>query len=225
MDEIFSVSNLVNLGLIFYCLGLMARDELLLRGLLLCGTISYAAYYLLYPDPPLWNAAVNNGLIIMVNLTLIAIIIHERTLWAMAEHELQLFDRFGHFTPGQFRKLMRAAEWIPASERIRLTSFGEIPDKLYFVVSGNLCIEKPGGSTTIPGDKFIGEIAYLRGEPASATVVAEPGAMIVAWDKSRIRALTANNRALDHAITVMLSHDMAGKVASSMPISTTSRSA
>ncbi len=217
IDHLLSTAGLVHIALMFYCAGLMVRDELLLRILILIGTGFYLSYYFYFPETPLWDAMFASAAIGTVNLTLIAIVIRERTTFTMSAEDAALFKRFGVLTPGQFRKLMRRAEWRSASEHVELTRVGERPEELYFIVSGDIHLEKFGESYILDADKFIGEIAFLEGEQASATTAITSGARYVSWNVDDLHLLFGKFRHLGQAVVTLLGQDLSRKVASSRP--------
>ena len=51
----FSLDYLVHAGALLFFMGFIVRDQLLLRGFIVIGTIFYVIYYLLLPEP-LWSA-------------------------------------------------------------------------------------------------------------------------------------------------------------------------
>lgn len=216
-NDLFSTANLVHLALIFYCAGLMVRDELLLRVLILIGTIFYLSYYYFFPVSPLWDAMFASAAIATVNLVLIATVVHERTTLAMSSEEAALYERFNVFSPGQFRKLMRKAEWRSAQNEVELTREGEQPPELHFIISGDVHLKKFESHHLLGSGKFIGEIAFLDRGIASATTLAVTGTRYVSWNVDHLRSLFRRHPSLEHALVVLLSRDLSKKVAASNP--------
>jgi hypothetical protein len=212
---------LVFIAFIFQAAGFLARDEFILRMLVLVGNLLYVAYYFLYPAQPLWDAIAASLVLAFINLALIAVIIRERTLVAMSEPETLLFNHFEKFTPGQFRRLMKAAKWHQRMPETILTELGEVPSRLYYVTDGRLRIDKGETSASREGNTFIGEIGFLYNSPASATVTAEEATTWIAWDSADLKALLKRHPAMENAMIATLSFDLARKVASSTPIART----
>ena len=68
----WSAGVFVNLALLFYVLGFLARDEIWLRGLILIGTAFYLIYYYYAADTPLWDAIFASGVLGLANIYMIA---------------------------------------------------------------------------------------------------------------------------------------------------------
>lgn len=207
------------LGVVIYtalflqAIGFLFRDELWLRTLVLAGTLCYILYYYLQPYEPLWDAMLASGILGLINLVQIVIIIRERTLLAMSSEEAGLFEAFGTLSPGQFRRLMRAARWKQTDSKLTLTAQDEAPGKLYYIVSGNLDLIKNGSKRELGPGAFIGEIALLTGATASATVEARPGTVYVEWEGRDVLRLMRRSQPFENAMIALFNADLARKVA------------
>lgn len=217
-EEWMNAGILVYAAFLFQAAGFVTRDELWLRLLVVAGSFLYIAYYFFFPAEPLWGAILASALLVAINLVLIAIILRERTLVLMPDREMMLFDKLNRFSPGQFRRLMRHAEWHTASGNTQLTREGELPDRLYFIMDGEATIRKQHHSVSREGNIFAGEIAFLYHTPASATVEIGDGVHYVSWEAKALRALMQRSAAMENAVIATLSRDMAGKVAASQPL-------
>lgn len=213
-----SVAALVYLAFAFDVLGFLARDELWLRTLMLIGSAFYIAYYYFVADTPLWDAMLTNGALAAVNFLMICVVISERTTFAMSADNQSLYRMFPLLTPGQFRRLRRVAERIEATAPTELVRQGRRPEHLYFVIDGPVEIEKGGSLSRIPSRVFIGEVAFLTGRTASATVWVEPGASYLQWRTSDLERLSRRSPQLRVALLGHLNMDMATKVANSQPM-------
>ncbi len=215
IDHFYSAGILVHFALLFYAAGFLIRDELWLRTLVLVGTFFYIAYYYFVSAVPLWDAILASSILALVNMVLIGVIIRERTLLAMSSHEAGLYSVFCTLTPGQFRRLLRHGCWRTAAKPEVLTEIEKPVNCLYYVVSGEIDLEMDSGAGTLDGEKFIGEIAFILGTNASATVTARPGAVYVEWDVTDIRRMMKRSLAFENAMIALFNVDMARKVATS----------
>lgn len=206
-------SSLVHLAAIVGVAALMFRDPLLLRSFLIASTLLYIVYYLAVPAEPLWGAIAWSVVMIAVNAAMMLRILYGRTQFQQSEDDARLFAAFGTLTPGEFRSLMRLAVWRHAGAQQILTREGAPLDQLYYVLDGAIGLSKKGRSFPIGSGTFIGEIAFLRAGPASATVTIEPGARYVEWKADALRVLLARNPALRSAVVGLFNADMALKVA------------
>ena len=212
-----SPATFVHIGTLCYVLGLLTRRELLLRGFLLLGSASYILYYYTVADSPLWEAILSSALIGSSNFPVIYRIFRERSTVGMTEEMLQLYQHFPNFNPGQFRRMMKEADIIDASEDTILLGEGEQPTHLFLTMTGGFRLEKDTQTAELGPGNFLGEISFLLGGGATATVVATPGSRYVAWELTALRAMMAKEPVMENAISVLLNKDIARKLAVSFP--------
>ena len=143
LDTVLTTESLVYVGLSFYAAGFLVRDELILRTLVLIGSLFWLAYYFLRPEP-VWNSIYAEGVLIGINLVLICTIALERTTFAMNERARTLFGHFNRLTPGQFRKLLRDARWMETPIATDIIKEGRVPDRLYFIDAPQYTIVRGG---------------------------------------------------------------------------------
>lgn len=119
------------LALLFYVLGFLTRDELILRALVLAGTFFYVLYYYTVADAPLWEAITGSLAIAAANIYSCFVIIRERSTFGMSDEMLDLYSRFNTLTPGHFRKVMKGSTWWKATEDTPLLTEGDAVEKLF----------------------------------------------------------------------------------------------
>ena len=212
---LFEIANLtlVHVAAIVGVAALLFRNQLMLRGLLIGSTVLYILYYVAIPAEPLWGAIFWSLVMIGVNGFMMLRIAFDRTQFGLDQDEERLFASFGTLTPGQFRTLMGLATWCTADTNKILAREGAPLDKLYYVVDGAIGITKAGRSFPIGAGAFIGEIAFLRNQPATATVTLEPGTRYLEWPAQALARLLYRNRPLKIALDAIFNADMAAKVA------------
>lgn len=211
------ISLLVYLAFAFGVLGFLARDELRLRLMMLAASSLYIAYYFLISDSPLWDPIITNSTLGLVNLAMIIVVVIERTTFTMSAEMTAIYRQFPLLTPGQFRRLMRAANIEKINEPTIITQRGQPLEKLYFVLDGDIEIGKGGKTMKLGGSRFVGEVAYLTRRAASATVTVLPGASILAWRHQDLVALSERSPRLTVAMLATLNQDLVIKVANSEP--------
>lgn len=204
---------LVHIAALSQVCGYLLRDQLLLRAMLLAGTVLYGAYYVLYPDRPLWDAIFWSVVMASANLWVIRAIVHDRRTHKMDEQEERLYRVFHKLPPGEFRRLMATATFRVALKETVLTRQGEWPDRLFFVMEGTVVIRKGERTFTYMPGTFIGELSMLTDQPASATVVLPTGGRYVTWDRAELMALLTRRPSIKLALDSLLSRDMAAKLA------------
>jgi len=217
LDTVLTTESLVYVGLSFYAAGFLVRDELILRTLVLIGSLFWLAYYFLRPEP-VWNSIYAEGVLIGINLVLICTIALERTTFAMNERARTLFGHFNRLTPGQFRKLLRDARWMETPIATDIIKEGRVPDRLYFIDAPQYTIVRGGQSFQAAGPAFAGEVVFLRGGEASASVRVPKGTRVVSWSHEALRKRMERSRGMSNALVARFSEDMAYKVHNSVPV-------
>jgi hypothetical protein len=213
-----SVATLVYVAFTLQLFGFLARDELSLRLLMLGGSVMYLLYYSFISDVPLWDALITNGALAVVNLIMIGVVVFERTTFSMARETAELYRLFPMLSPGQFRRLLRAGQAVQPISDQALTQSGTTPDDLYYVIEGPVTIRKGDHEAEVHGQLFIGEIAFLTGQPASASVSVGPGARYLRWNSDALKKLIDRSPKLHVALSAQFNKDLVGKVARSQPL-------
>ena len=122
-------------------------------------------YYLLLPDMVTLGG---NSLFIIINCVMMFVIYKDRAMFSMSEEEEKLYRIFYTLSPG-FRTLMRISNWTKADEVETITTKGEVPEHLFFILDGDVSIRRDSKSFNA-GPGHIGELAFLTKNPATATV-------------------------------------------------------
>ena len=134
MDWIFefvtSVGILAHLAAICYALGLITRDQIILRALILLGTVFYILYYYFAPTIPLWDAIGWSVVLGLCNVYVLVQIALERTTFTMSERSKSLYQQFTMLSPGEFRRLIKIADWRAGDGVTKLTLENEVVEKV-----------------------------------------------------------------------------------------------
>ena len=211
-DLAWNAGLLVHAAALLQVLGFLNRNQLTLRGLVLAGSIVYTAYYYFYPDAPLWGAMFWSTGLAVANLIGILRVILDRRRSGALENEDCFLDMMKVLTPGEFRRLMQMAQWHTVSEATQLTVEGEPVPSLYFVIDGKIDIEKAGRTFTLPPGIFIGEVTFLLGGTASASVSLPAGAKYIEWPKKLLHKAVDRTPALGAAMERLFNRELARKV-------------
>ncbi|MEL7345645.1 MAG: cyclic nucleotide-binding domain-containing protein [Pseudomonadota bacterium] len=212
------IGILVYLAFVLDLAGFLARDELRWRVLMLGASGLYLVYYYYVTDVPLWDAIRTNAALAAVNLAMIGVVVVERSTFAMRRDTRALYQLFPMLSPGQFRRLLRSATKLRAMETRVLTREGKTLDEMFFIVEGAVEVAKGQSVSVIEPGTFIGEIAYLTKQGASATVSIAQGTRYLRWSHSDLDAMTTRSAGLRVALVAHLNLDLARKVAASQPV-------
>ena len=207
-----SLDILVHIGAFLFLLAYLVRDQILLRGLIILGTVFYIVYYF-FMETPLWSALLWNSSFVVINLIMIGVIYSDRASFVMSEREKKLYQVFNTLSPGEFKKLLKIADWFDGSSEEQITTAGEVPARLYFIIDGEALIARDDKKFFVGPSVFIGELAYLIKKPATATVKLTDKVVGISWKTSSLIKLLASNPQMKIAFDGLLNQDLAAKLA------------
>jgi len=213
LSTFFTSSSLVLLAGATQTVAMLFRNQIIMRCVLIIGTILYIVYYLKVVSPPLYEAAFISAAIGISTLYGLIRLLLDRSRIMLSADMVPIYEAMGAIEPGQFRRLMSLGQHQILQVDTVLTHEGTKPDKLYFVKSGTLVAEKGGSCFTLHAPLFIGEIAYITGAPASATIRAGAGVDLVEWKSDVLQRETRRKPSLGLALDARLASDLAAKVA------------
>lgn len=208
-----TTDSIIHLAALFYLSGFLFRDQILLRSMIVLGDIIYVLYFYFAPETPLWGGMFWSTMFVAVNLWMLWALLADRRHYTLTEAEARLFRQLGTLSPGQFRTLLRLGRMTEADGRTELTREGEGVEKLFFLTEGEAEIALPDRPPLRRGETFIGEIAFLTGQPASASVTVGKGARYMAWLAADLQAELRRQPDLQVALERAMNRDMAAKVA------------
>jgi|JI10StandDraft_1071094.scaffolds.fasta_scaffold53628_2 hypothetical protein len=205
--------HLIHVGAILYLVCFLFRDQIALRTFAIAGDFAYMAYYYTAAAQPLWEAIFwiipNMG----INIVMIFLILRDRRMTTLSDDEMSLYQNLRGISPGQFRRLIKTGHWRRIAEPTTLTEEDQTLDQLHYVLHGDVEVDKGGRKIRVDPAVFIGELAFLRKKPATATVKVYPGAIVVSWRHADLAAITAKDEGLNTALALLLNSDLAEKVA------------
>jgi len=209
------LQNFVHLGALLYFVGFLFRNQILLRSFAMAADLSYLIYYLNAADKPLWSAVYWNLVILLLNGVMLVMIFRDNSSTGFTENELKLYRRLKSLAPPDFRKIIRLGKWHRTKADTILTVEGQPLNSLLYILEGELLIEKSGRKIKAMPHMFVGEIAFVTKEPASATVTASPGTLYIRWSYADLTRAQSKNDSLRNALVLILNTDMAKKLAQS----------
>jgi hypothetical protein len=188
------------------------RDQLKLRAVLFVSILFAVASHIIGLPQPAWNDLLWNCVTFCINAYILIQLILDRTHLGLNRDQEQLYASLKLLSPGEFRTLLRIAKWNQARGEQVVTTEGETPAFLYYVLEGGVTIDKGGRRFDIPAGVFIGEVAFLHNTPASATVTLEDGARYVSWPVRELERTLQARTALRNTFMRLIGLDAAEKV-------------
>jgi len=192
----------------------LLKDILWLRLLTILSCFAGIAFNYFVPATPLWSVIYWNILFALINIVQIAIIIKERTGIHFTEEEKELHDTlFKNFAPFEFMKLMRIGKWLEAKQGEILAAEKQSLNAVMLIYNGLVGVETNGKEVaTLKDGNFIGEVSFITGGDATATVRALTPTRYIAWPKEAISQLLHRNPSMRFAMQSMLSTDLSKKL-------------
>jgi CRP-like cAMP-binding protein len=151
---------------------------------------------------------------IAINLFQLFLLVRERASLTLPEKEATMLrESFAGLDDAQIARLLKAADWRDAQPGETLTKQDHAVDSLFFLCSGRASVEVNGSfETYLEKGSFIGEIAYLTGNLATATVVIDEPSRVLAFSKLRMAKVTDRDSRIAGIIYELLGRDLAQKM-------------
>lgn len=136
-----------------------------------------------------WNSAY-----LVINLGHIALLLLDRTAITLPEETRGIYQRcFPTLSTREFSRLIHCNGFDTFQDQ-NIIDQNEIPDRLFFVLRGEVDIVR-GGETiaTLGAGAFIGEMSFLSKEPASANARARNFVQCAYWTHDDLEKLRASD--------------------------------
>ena len=200
----------------------LLKDILWLRFLTILASIAGIIFNYFVPATPLWAVIYWNIVFIIINVVQILIIIKDRSGVSFTEEERELYETlFKNFEPFEFMKLLRIGRWANAKPGQTLTVEGKPVSDVILIYNGRVSIEAGGEEIRQMRDgTLIGEISFITGGSATATVRALEPTRYMAWPKDEMRRLLKRNPSMRFAMETVFSQELSRKLMRPQPSTT-----
>lgn len=192
----------------------LVKDILWLRMLTVLACIASNIFNYFVPTTPVWIVIYWNLLFVAINVVQVGIIMKERRGISFTEEEKELYETlFKNFTPFEFMKLLRVGSWLEAKKDQVLAVEKTSLESVMLIYNGLVQVEA-GGQTLaqLKDGSFIGEMSFITGGEASATVKAVEPTRYLSWSKDDLRKLLNRNPSMRFAMQTVLSTDLTRKL-------------
>ena len=199
-----------NVGAAVFLVGFLIRDVILSRAVFAVGAAVFVYGFALGDGnffALLWAVA-----ILLVNMAVIWANLRDRFTTPLTPEEQALKKEMPQFSEGDFRRLMQPCSWQTLDAPLQLTEQGKPGKTLYYIVSGGATIIKSGKELEVGDNLLIGEISFSQDVPATATVHAHEGSVLISWPSKRLKRLL-KRKSLKAGFDALLSNDLAEKLA------------
>lgn len=210
---ILSPDVLITLAGGCFVLGYLIINQVALRLALLIGSMFYIWYYATVADEPLWGAIYLSLAMIATNMIGIGGLWARQSKWVLPKVARDIYPRFSHIPPGDFRALLGAASRYVVDDDTMILRTGARAQSVFYVISGGADVVKQGSRFAMPSGVLLGEVAYLRSRPASADIMLRTGSEVLEWNADTLGRKSAKSARFKLAFEAMVSIDLAEKVA------------
>jgi hypothetical protein len=120
---------------------------------------------------------------------------------------------FAGFTNAQLARLVTAGRWRTLEPQTTLTVEGKPVEELVLICDGTALVETHGKVVAhLRGGAFVGEMAFVSGRPASATVTVEHKTRAFVFDMEKLRKLVDTDDLVGAAMHRVVGRDLAQKL-------------
>jgi len=199
-----------NVGAAVFLVGFLIRDVILSRAVFAVGAAVFVYGFALGNGnffALLWAVA-----ILLVNMAVIWANLRDRFTTPLTPEEQALKKEMPQFSEGDFRRLMQPCSWQTLDAPLQLTEQGKPSKTLYYIVSGGATVSKSDKEIDVGENILIGEISFSQDVPATATVHAHEGSVLISWPRKKLKRLL-KRKSLKAGFDALLSNDLAEKLA------------
>lgn len=186
------------------------------------GTFSGAYYFSLNDSVSLfWEV-----LFTLVNATqLVILFVENRRGRFTAEEQAFIEAILPTVERAQTRRLLKLGAWTEVSDGNVLIHEDTTPASLFYVVNGTARVDRDGRTLGLvgPGD-FLGEMSYLTGKQATATVTTVTPMRYLAFDRTALRTFLEKNTDVRHALESGFNRNLVDKLVKTNSSSTAKES-
>lgn len=134
------------------------------------------------------------------------------TEWSEEERYLQT-TAFRNLPHNVFKQLMDIAEWKNVAKGEVIVEENQEVDRLMLIYDGAATVHLNDKIITyLRENSFVGEMSFLTGNPASATVRAALPTRCITWRKNELYDLMSKETELKTGLQTLFSHDLAEKL-------------
>jgi hypothetical protein len=205
---------LIIIPYVLQALAFSVRPALWMRGGLVLAFTIQIVYSLQTPSEMQPVHIASTAVLLVINVVQMLLLLRARNAETWSDEERYLQSTAFRSLPNVvFKKLMDIAEWQTISKNDIVIAESDEVECLMLIFDGTAAVhldDKP--ITYLRENSFIGEMSFLTGNPASATVRASTAMRLLRWRKVDLYDLMAKEPDLKNGLQTLFSYDLAGKL-------------
>lgn len=184
-----------------------------LRVLAVIGLALEVIYFMLVSSD-LYTGIGWSAIFIVINAYQLGWLIRDRLRLRLPHEEKSVLRRLlTGLEDVQISRLLDASEWRELAADDYLMRENQTVDELYFLFSGRFGVDVGGKMVAhLESGSFAGEVAFLTGQPATASVIVERPARVLAISRVRLTKLCKSDSQVAGVIHQLLGRDLANKL-------------
>lgn len=199
-----------NLAFILVACSFMVKDILWLRSLSIIASVCSILYNFNVAATPLLVPIFWNFFFISLNIYHIIKIIYGNRKIHLNKKEEELYHlSFSSLNLQEFARLISLAKWKKVRAGEIIIKENQLMDELMMIYSGRVDILANDKKVNeLKDGQFIGEMSFISGLPASATVVASFETELVAWNQRDLKELKTKNPSLIYSLQGAMAYQL-----------------
>jgi hypothetical protein len=155
-----------------------------------------------------------HSIFLAINAYQVWVLVYGERHVRFTDEERVLYETtFRPLTRLEFLRLLRLGRWEESAAGVVLAEQGRRLEDVMLVHSGRAVVEDAGrAKAQVRPGQFIGEMSFVTGEPASATVRVTEPARCLCWRQEDLRGMLARNPSIRFALASVLGVDLSRKL-------------
>lgn len=212
----FFIGLLGTLNYLFFILAFLLTDIFYLRLLSILGCTCAIFYYAFYADSPLWTNIFWESILTITNTTQLIILMYKRRTYRFANaEEFLLYNwKFRELSLLQFRELMRISTSVFVETGTLVTEQNKPVSQLALIHTGLASVNVDNKTVAYcRSGNLIGEISFMTGQPATATVETLQPTHYIQWQQEQLKTLLKNDPELQQKMGKIFTKEIVRKLA------------
>jgi CRP-like cAMP-binding protein len=209
------MTHLLHLAYTLSLLSFLVRDILWLRVMAIASHLCFFTVVYTRPPDPDWSVLSWFVVFLMINSVHASRLVYERRLDRLTPEEEALRQvSFPALNRVSVKRLLRLGRWQDLHSDTMLTEEHEVPERLFLLADGAVEVDVGGRlvATLDPGH-FVGEMALLAGQAASATTRTRGSARCLVWDRAALQRRLKRDSDLRSTLYAAAGSNLSAKIA------------